>query len=90
MDDSETKRGKPGPESQDLVRFLTREELAQALKISLRTVDVMMAAREIPYLCLRGTLVRFYLPDVVRHLTATALTSKRRCAHRSDTEETSR
>ena len=87
MDDPVSQAGQPKPKSQDLVRFLTREELAETLRISLRTVDVMMAAREIPYLCLRGTLVRFYLPDVVRHLTATALTSKRRCARRVGSEE---
>jgi excisionase family DNA binding protein len=59
-------------------RFLTREELAGALQVSLRTVDTMVLAGEIPHLRLKGYLVRFYLPDVVRHLTATALTCKRR------------
>jgi excisionase family DNA binding protein len=62
------------------IRFLTREELAEALKISVRTVDTMVAGGEIPHLRLHGNFIRFYLPDVVRHLTATALISKRRWA----------
>jgi hypothetical protein len=36
----------------------------------------MLAFGEIPCVRLRGAIVRFYLPDVVRHLTATALTRK--------------
>lgn len=59
------------------MRVLTREELAAVLKISVRTVDLMIAGEEIPFMKLRGDLVRFYLPDVVRHLTATAVTRKR-------------
>ena len=59
------------------VRFLTREELAEILRISIRTVDAMVAAEEVPCVRLRGAIVRFYLPDVVRHLTATLLTRKR-------------
>ena len=62
------------------VRFLTRDELAEALKISVRTVDTMVAGGEIPHLRIHGNFIRFYLPDVVCHLTATALISKRRCA----------
>jgi hypothetical protein len=45
-------------------------------------VDAMVAAGEIPIVRLRGIIVRFYLPDVVRHLTATVLVSKRGCARR--------
>ena len=56
---------------------MTREELAEALKVSLRTVDRMVAEGEISAVRLRGTLVRFYLPDVVRQLVATAMTRKR-------------
>ena len=58
-------------------RLLTREELAVVLKVSLSTVDRMLADGEIPQIRLRGSLVRFYLPDVVRQLVATALTRKR-------------
>jgi excisionase family DNA binding protein len=58
------------------VQFITREELAEVLRVSLRTVDAMMAAEEIPFVRLRGVIIRFYLPDVVRQLTATALTRK--------------
>ena len=70
----------PGSGEGDAVRFLTRHELAEALKVSVRTVDTMLAGGEIPHLRLHGNFVRFYLPDVVRHLTATALVSKRRWA----------
>lgn len=59
-------------------RFFTRQELADCLKVSVRTVDTMVAGGEIPHLRLHGNFIRFYLPDVVRHLSATALVSKRR------------
>jgi hypothetical protein len=59
------------------IPFLTREELAGVLQVSIRTVDAMVAAKEILTVRLRGIIVRFYLPDVVRALTATALTRKR-------------
>jgi len=58
-------------------RLLTREELAAALKVSLRTVDRMLAEGEITGVRVHRTVVRFYLPDVVRQLVATALTCKR-------------
>jgi excisionase family DNA binding protein len=58
-----------------------QEELAAALHVSVRTVDEMIAAGEIPVVRIRET-VRFYLPDVVRSLTANAVMSKRGCAHR--------
>jgi excisionase family DNA binding protein len=58
-------------------RTLTREELAVVLKVSVRTVDAMVAAGEVPHMRVGGDLVRFYLPDVIRHLTANALTRKR-------------
>ena len=57
--------------------LLTRDELAVALKVSVRTVDRMLADGEISPVRVRGVLVRFYLPDVVRQLVATALTRKR-------------
>ena len=57
--------------------LLTRGELAVILKVSVCTVDRMLADEEIPHVRIRGTLVRFYLPDVVRQLVATALTRKR-------------
>ena len=59
-----------------VLRFLTREELAEVLQISVRTLDAMVAAVEVPCVRLRGGIVRFHLPDVVRHLTATAVTRK--------------
>jgi excisionase family DNA binding protein len=69
------------------MRFLTRFELAEALKVSVRTVDTMLAGGEIPHLRVHGNFVRFYLPDVVRHLSATALVSKRRWAGRRRSAE---
>src|ERR1043166_3086057 len=69
--------GKPAVQP-DSIRFLTREELAEALQVSVRTIDAMVLEEGLPHLRLKGFLVRFYLPDVVRHLTATALTAKRR------------
>ena len=75
---SPTEPVRPPSGEGERTRFLTREELAGALQVSLRTVDTMVLAGEIPHLRLKGYLVRFYLPDVVRHLTATALTCKRR------------
>ncbi len=53
--------------------FLTRKELAAVLKVSVRTVDEMVAVGEITPIRPRGVLVRFYLPDVVRELTAAAV-----------------
>ena len=52
--------------------FVTRRGLAAVLKVSVRTVDEMVAAKEITPVRIRG-LVRFYLPDVVRELTAAAV-----------------
>ena len=77
------------PDEKDVpVRFLTRFELAEVLKISVRTVDTMLAGDEIPYLRLHGKFIRFYLPDVVRHLTATALISKRGVSRETRSVET--
>ena len=53
--------------------IVTRRELAAVLKVSVRTVDEMVAAGEITPLRPGGVLVRFYLPDVVRELTAAAV-----------------
>lgn len=58
-------------------RLLTREELAVVMGVSVHTVDRMLAEEEIPCLKLRGWLVRFYLPEVIRVLVATAATRKR-------------
>lgn len=69
------------------LRLLTRAELAEALRVSSRTVDRMLADGEITPVMLRGYLVRFYLPDVVRQLMARALVSKRGCARSLDAGE---
>ena len=62
--------------------LLTRMQLALALKVSLRTVDCMLADGEITGVRLRGKLVRFYLPDVLQELREKAKTSKRNVARR--------
>ena len=53
--------------------FLTRRELAAVLKVSVRTVDEMVADEEITPVRPHGPLVRFYVPHVVRELTAAAV-----------------
>lgn len=50
-------------------RFLTRRQLAALLQVSVRTVDEMVAAKEITPVRIRG-LVRFYLPGVLRDVLA--------------------
>ncbi len=72
----ENNRGAQGGLEGGQLGFLTREELAEVLKVSVRTVDRMLADGEITSFRVRTTLVRFYLPDVVRQLVATALTRK--------------
>jgi excisionase family DNA binding protein len=72
-------------ETQVRERLLTKGELAAALRVSPRTIQEMVSAEEIPVVRIRGA-VRFYLPDVVRSLTASAVTSKRGCAHRLGAE----
>jgi excisionase family DNA binding protein len=68
--------GTTGPLSAEVGgAVVTREELALVLRVSVRTVDKMVAAEEIPCMRLRD-LVRFNLPNVLRHLTATAMTRK--------------
>ena len=68
-------------------RLLTRFELAAALRVSLSTVDRMLANDEIPCMRLRGR-VRFHLEDVIeclrkgnrkygRRADLTALTAER-------------
>jgi excisionase family DNA binding protein len=49
-------------------RLWKRKELAPVLRVSLRTLDTMVALGEIPCLRLRGRLVRFRLEDVLRKL----------------------
>ena len=49
-------------------RLWKRKELAPVLRVSLRTLDKMVALGEIPCLRLRGRLVRFRLEDVLRKL----------------------
>lgn len=43
---------------------LTKQQIAPRLNVSLRTVENMMANRDIPY-WKRGKVVRFYWPDVL-------------------------
>ena len=46
----------------------TRKEMAGMLQISVRLLDEMRAAGEVPFVLIRGRLVRFYWPDVLRKL----------------------
>ncbi|HOC56586.1 MAG TPA: hypothetical protein PKI20_13270 [Verrucomicrobiota bacterium] len=52
---------------------VTREGLAEVLLVSVRTVDEMVAKGEITPMRPGGVLVRFYLPNVIRQLTAAAV-----------------
>ena len=52
--------------------FVTRHGLAALLKVSVRTVDEMVADGEITPVRPHGPLVRFYVPHVIRELTAAA------------------
>ncbi len=54
-------------------KYLTRVELAWVLNVSVRKVDSMIAAQEIPVLHF-GKMVRFRLADVERRLDETMLT----------------
>ena len=83
MESAKPQKAKTGETSLDgSLRLLTREELAVALGVAVRTVDRMLADGEITPVILRGWLLRFYLPDVVRQLMARALVSKRGCARK--------
>jgi len=62
--------------------FVTRRELAALLKVSVRTVDEMAAAKEITPFRLRGVLVRFFVPEVIAELKAAALLAE---SHRGTT-----
>ena len=66
---AEILKAERGPET----KILTRADLAAVLKVSVRTVDEMVAAEQITPVRPGGVLVRFYLPDVVRQLTAAAV-----------------
>ena len=68
---SETGPGTP-------VVFLTRHELAEALRISISLLDLMVRNGEMTCLRVRGNFVRFYLPHVIRDLEAASAVSKRR------------
>ena len=59
---------RPSPQSGEGEQFLTRRGLAAVLKVTVRTVDEMVAAGEITPVRIRG-LVRFCLAEVVRELT---------------------
>ncbi len=62
------KEGIPG-----LPLFLTKEQLASALQVSVRCITKMMKRRELPYLKLSYRMVRFRLDAVAQRLTEAAL-----------------
>ena len=91
--DANPKLESPGPtghlnERQASERLLKREGLAAALDVAVRTIDEMVAAKEIPVVRIRGA-VRFDFRDVVETLTEDAVISKRGCAHRLAVERES-
>lgn len=49
--------------------MLTKEELAQRMKVSVRTIEQWQHDGHLPFLKL-GQVVLFYWPDVVKHITA--------------------
>ncbi len=55
--------------------FLTRPEMAAALKISLRSLDRMVAEEMIPVIPVGKRMVRFHLGDVVKALRHPCLQS---------------
>ena len=61
---SETNNGEPSPAAPCVTRF----ELADLLQVSVRTVDRMIAAGEIPVRRVRGKAVRFLRSDVEQYL----------------------
>lgn len=63
-------------------QFFTRQELAEALRVSVSLLDVMVRNGELTCLRIRGNLVRFYGPHVVRDLEAASASGKRRVARR--------
>jgi len=58
--------GEVGP-VEEAGKWLTRPGLAAAVRVSVSTIDRMVASEELPCARLRGR-VRFYLPDVVEAL----------------------
>jgi len=68
---SPARRGSEVPEQPCVTRF----ELAALLRVSVRTVDRMIAAGELPVRRVRGRAVRFLRSDVERYLSGTKLKS---------------
>ncbi len=52
------------PESE----YLDKNQLAKRLKISIRTVDNMIAKGQLPFLRLSGKIIRFPWGEVLEHL----------------------
>jgi hypothetical protein len=53
--------------AEEAAKWFTRPGLAAAVKVSVSTVDRMVASEDLPCVRLRGR-VRFYLPDVIEAL----------------------
>lgn len=66
-------QGEEGGDGCPCRAVVTRKGLAGVLVVSVRTVDEMVAKGEITPMRPGGVLVRFYLPDVLRQLTAAAV-----------------
>ena len=53
--------------------FLTKRQLAAAMQVSVRTITELMKEKRVPFLRLKGRLVRFRMDDVNQRLTETVL-----------------
>ena len=53
--------------------FYTKPEIAAIMRVSVRTVTIMMRRGEISYLKFNQRLIRFRLDDINRRLTETVL-----------------
>ena len=62
------KTSRTEPEAPPSILIVTKEELAEALKISVRTLERMVANGDITPLGPPGGRVRFCLPDVMEEL----------------------
>jgi excisionase family DNA binding protein len=58
----------PAEQPLDSPAYLTKQQLADTLGVSVRTVDALMSRRKLPYLRLTRKLVRFRREDVDEYL----------------------
>lgn len=66
--DIDLEPGSPNPPAPQADAYLTKQQLAQRLNVSLRTVDNLIARRAIPFVRLSGKLIRFPKAVVDEHI----------------------